>query len=176
MDEATARTQLETLVDADADPSLTSSEVSAILDRARRPDRAGNPITNVAANVGAWEASTVYAVGDVVTPVDVNGRYWMCVTPGRTYPTEPTWSDTKRLAPFSIGVLDNEVRWTYAGTEWTPSWDINAAAAEGWRIKAGKVAGRYNFTTDGQQFARAQMIAHCRHMERMFRRKITAGI
>ena len=176
MDEASARARLETILDHDADPALTPSEVDAILSASRRPDRAGNPITNVAANVPTWQASYVYAVGDVVTPTEVNGRYWMCVTPGTSDDVEPEWSDTKRLPPFMVGVLDDQVRWTYAGTEWSPSWDLNAAAADGWRIKAGKVAGRYNFTTDGQQFARAQMIAHCRMMERMYRRKVSTGV
>lgn len=176
MDSASALTQLETMVDADADPVVSSDELSAILARARRPDRAGNPITNVAADVAAWQASTRYKVGDVITPDPPDGRYWMCVTPGVTNTYEPTWPEMKWLAPFVSTVLDDFVVWVYAGTEYDPTWDLNAAAAEGWRIKAGKVAGRYNFTTDGQQFARAQMLAHCRQMEKMYRRKITGGL
>jgi len=35
---------------------------------------------------------------------------------------------------------------------WTPTYDLRAAAAEGWRIKAARVAHRFNFSKDGQQF------------------------
>lgn len=35
---------------------------------------------------------------------------------------------------------------------WTPTWDLNLAVAEGWRIKAGRVAHRFNFVKDGQTF------------------------
>ena len=35
---------------------------------------------------------------------------------------------------------------------WVPTYDLRAAAAEGWRIKAARVAHRFNFSKDGQQF------------------------
>lgn len=44
---------------------------------------------------------------------------------------------------------------------WTPTWDLNSAAAEGWRRKAGKAAARFSFGEDGQRFDRAQTYAHC---------------
>jgi len=44
---------------------------------------------------------------------------------------------------------------------WTPTWDLNFAAAEGWRRKAGIAAARFNFSEDGQNFQRAQIYAHC---------------
>jgi len=44
---------------------------------------------------------------------------------------------------------------------WTPTWDLNFAAAEGWRRKAGIAATRFNFSEDGQTFQRAQIYAHC---------------
>ena len=39
-----------------------------------------------------------------------------------------------------------------ADSGWVATYDLNAAAAAGWRIKAGRVAHRFNFTTDGQSF------------------------
>lgn len=44
---------------------------------------------------------------------------------------------------------------------WTPTWDLNAAAAEGWRWKAGRASALFNFAEDGQRFDRAQLYAHC---------------
>jgi hypothetical protein len=47
--------------------------------------------------------------------------------------------------------------------DWTPTYTVRGcymAIAEGWAIKRGKVAGRYDFTTDGQMFRRSQMRDH----------------
>lgn len=49
----------------------------------------------------------------------------------------------------------------YSDADWTPTWDLNAAAAEGWRRKAGYAASRFNFAEDSQRFDRAQIYAHC---------------
>lgn len=57
------------------------------------------------------------------------------------------------------------------GAAWTPTWDLNYAAAEGWRRKAGIAAGRFNFTEDGQAFQRAQVYAHCVSQAEEYARK-----
>lgn len=44
---------------------------------------------------------------------------------------------------------------------WTPTWDLNAAAAEGWARKAAKAVNRFSFAEDGQRFDRAQIFQHC---------------
>jgi hypothetical protein len=56
-------------------------------------------------------------------------------------------ADSEGVAPGELG--------------WVETYDVNAAAAEGWRWKAGKVAGAFTFSTDGQSFQRAQIYAHC---------------
>lgn len=53
---------------------------------------------------------------------------------------------------------------------WTPTWDLDAAASEGWSWKAAKVAGAYNFAEDGQRFDRSQMHAQCLAMARQYAR------
>lgn len=50
-------------------------------------------------------------------------------------------------------------------TDWVGTWDLNAAAAEGWRMKAGKVAGDFNFSADGSSYSKADVLAHCLEME-----------
>lgn len=40
-------------------------------------------------------------------------------------------------------------------------WDLDAAAAEGWRWKAGKVTDRFDFQSDVSNFSRDQVIQHC---------------
>jgi len=59
---------------------------------------------------------------------------------------------------------------------WTPTWDLNRGAAEGWRRKAGKLAMRFDFSTDGQQFQRSQAVAHCERMAEQYRRKVFSSV
>lgn len=48
---------------------------------------------------------------------------------------------------------------------WVGTWDLNAAAAEGWRMKAGKVAGDFNFSADNASYSKADVLAHCLEMQ-----------
>lgn len=57
---------------------------------------------------------------------------------------------------------------------YTPTYSVIGlyrAAAEGWTVKAGKAAGRFDFTTDGQQFRRSQIVDHCEGQAAKYRRK-----
>jgi len=59
---------------------------------------------------------------------------------------------------------------------WTPTWDLNRGAAEGWRRKAAKLAMRFDFSSDGQSFSRSQAIAQCERMIEQYRRKIVSSV
>ena len=59
---------------------------------------------------------------------------------------------------------------------WTPTWDLNRGAAEGWRRKAGKLAMQFDFDADGQSFRRSQAVAHCERMAEQYRRKIISSV
>lgn len=59
---------------------------------------------------------------------------------------------------------------------WTPTWDLNRGAAEGWKRKAGKVAGNYMVTADGATFHREQVVAHCERMAAQYQRKIASDL
>jgi len=54
---------------------------------------------------------------------------------------------------------------------WVGTWDLNAAAAEGWRMKAGKVAGDFNFSADGASYSKADVLAQCLEMEAKYASK-----
>lgn len=78
-------------------------------------------------------------------------------------------------------LLDEAARADSAGIApsdagWTETWSLESAAAEGWRRKAGKVAGRFNVTTDGDALARAQIFAHCLSMADRYARKVVSAI
>ncbi len=60
--------------------------------------------------------------------------------------------------------------------DWTGTYDLNAAAAEGWRWKAGAVAGAFDFGTDQQSFERSQMVEMCLGMSDRYRRRVLTTI
>lgn len=175
MTEAEALERLISMVQSDADPVLTYGDVATLMRVAVRPDEAGNPVTNVV-TAPTWAASTSYSYGDVVTPAPAVGRYWQCVNAATSGGTQPDWPNQVGRPPFVTTVIDDDLVWLDVGTTWSPTYDLNAAAAEGWRLKAGRVAGRFDFTTDGQTFQRGQLLAHCRDMERTYRRRIALGV
>lgn len=71
--------------------------------------------------------------------------------------------------PDSDGLLPDDVGWSGA-------YNLNAAAAEGWRRKAGKVAGQFSFTTDGQTFHRAEMYKACLDMAQHYANRLAGSI
>jgi hypothetical protein len=54
---------------------------------------------------------------------------------------------------------------------WVPTWDLNAAAAEGWRWKAGRVAGDFNFSADNASYSKESTMAHCLAMATQYAAK-----
>ena len=163
MEEADARARLELMVAASSVPVLDASEVDDLVALARRSDASGTPPT-----IATWAASTRYIEGQVVIPTELNlnDHRYVVTEAGTTGASEPTW-------PTADGdtVTDGTVTWQEAGTDyWVPTWDLNTAAAEGWRRKAAKVAGNFDFGADGQNFDRSQVLDNCERMARMYDR------
>jgi hypothetical protein len=57
---------------------------------------------------------------------------------------------------------------------WDDTYDVYAATATVFEVKAARVANRFDFSTDGQQLNRSQMAAHFMAMAKMWRAR-TAG-
>ena len=57
---------------------------------------------------------------------------------------------------------------------WDETYDVYAATATVFEVKAARVANRFDFSTDGQQLNRSQMAAHFMAMAKMWRAR-TAG-
>jgi hypothetical protein len=51
---------------------------------------------------------------------------------------------------------------------WLGAYALNAAAAEGWRIKASRVAADFNFSADGASFSKGDVMAKCLEMEQHY--------
>jgi len=59
--------------------------------------------------------------------------------------------------------------------EWTPTYSrklIYLSLKEGWEMKAGAAASRFDFTTDGQNFQRAKVLDHCEAMANRYRARL----
>lgn len=95
MTQEQATAQISLLLQPDCEPSLTTAEVSAIVDWSARPDSAGN------------------------------------------LPTDDAW---------------------------TPTYDVYAGVSLGWKIKAAKAAGNYQFRDDALELRRDQIHAQCMKM------------
>jgi hypothetical protein len=75
--------------------------------------------------------------------------------------TEPTLDSGELDSLLALAQRpDDEGRLPDDG-EWEPTWDLNAAAAEGWRRKAGKAAPVGNRQVDNQRIELQGVYAHC---------------
>lgn len=166
--ESDAREMLESMSAWDSAPSLTSAQVTLLLRAARRVDTDGIEPTTY----DEWAVNAAYAVGDKVVPTVRNGHvYEVTVSDGAAGLTEPVWPTTAGATVTLDGVTYAE-----AGAEWTGTYDLNAAAAEAWRWKAGQVAGSFTFGSDGQTFNRADMVKACLEMAKTYRSRVAGSI
>lgn len=51
---------------------------------------------------------------------------------------------------------------------WEPTYALNAAAAEGWRMKAAAVAADFDFTADNASYSKGQVMAKMLEMEQHY--------
>lgn len=59
---------------------------------------------------------------------------------------------------------------------WTPTYDLNRAAAEGWRWKAARASELVSVDLDGERLSSNQIFEHCQAMAQMYSRKGTASL
>ena len=74
---------------------------------------------------------------------------------------EPTLSPTELDALLDTYAMADEQGLAPDELGWVGTWDIRAAARRAWLLKAGKVAGLVNITSDGQQTSYSDLHEHC---------------
>lgn len=175
--------QIRQLCAADTFPTLDGYVLEDLLERFRRPDFRGvldvdvpNPdgSLRLAANgqYDVWAPSTAYTSGKMVVPIRRNGRVYSCSTPGTSGADAPLWPTTRGGT-----VTDGTVVWTETlAIVWQPAYDIFGAVAEGWRIKAGKVADKIDFMTQGDSYNGQQLHTHCLEMAKYYESKRVASL
>jgi hypothetical protein len=76
--------------------------------------------------------------------------------------TPASRADTNGLPPSDVG--------------WTPTYDLNAAAADGWLIKAGRAAALVEIDPPGSGILTSKVFDNCRAMARIYRAKCRLSI
>jgi hypothetical protein len=170
VDYATALARLQRMLQYNVDPVLTSPEVADLLQLARTTDPNGYVAYD------PWAALTIYTVGTnwglgldgevypgamVRVPTANNGHIYLATVAGTSGANEPTWPTTSGTT-----VVDGTVTWQEAGRYlWTPTYNLNRAAGEGWLWKAAKVAAEYEVSVgSGKTFKRNQKYDMCMAM------------
>lgn len=159
--------------ETDSYPALDPAEVSDIVDE-----------YGLAAS---WVTGTTYGYGDLVIPSVFKGRIFQNVGPGTSGGTEPNWDAVLSnqpgwasyvgdlyqgqidLSPGVVGTLsDGTAYWREYASGVTLTYDTRGAVRAAWLKKAGKVAGKYDFSADGQSFQRSQAYDHCMEQARAY--------
>lgn len=89
---------------------------------------------------------------------------------------EPVLDEDDMEALITIAQRPDEAEALPTDGAWVPTYDLDFAAAEGWRWKAARAAARFDFGEDGQTFSRSQVYSHCVAQAEEFARRSMGSI
>jgi hypothetical protein len=187
-----AKARLVEMVRSADEPVLDDASLEDLMRLAAMVDRWGTAPDHYK----VWKASTAYAVGAFVVPTlrgatspkSASSVYfpypqlpiaaavvWRVSVAGTSSGTEPVWPTSPVLGTTTR--TDASVTWIADSiTPWMGSWNLNLAAAEGWRRKAGKVANVFNIDDAGKKADLSQLLEHCLTMSKEYSRKTVASL
>lgn len=89
---------------------------------------------------------------------------------------EPTLTEDDLSELLAAAALQDINGLAPANEEWTPTYDLNAAAVAGWLIKAGRVAATVDEPTAG--VVTSKVFDNCRAMARVYaaKRKVSVSV
>jgi hypothetical protein len=82
--------------------------------------------------------------------------------------TRPVLSDAVLDSLVARFPLEDRLGLWPTDAGWTPTYALNAAAAEGWRMKAGMVAADFDFSADDASYSKGQVMAKMLEMEQRY--------
>lgn len=85
--------------------------------------------------------------------------------------TAPLLSNAEVVSLLALAALPDADDLVSGDTGWIPTYNLNVAAAEGWRWKAGRVSSAIDFGADGAEFKRSQLFKHCNDMAAMYEKQ-----
>lgn len=89
--------------------------------------------------------------------------------------SEPPLTSTDFEAIISMSKRVDKYGVLPGDTNWTETYDWNYAVAQGWLIKAGRLADRYLFMTGGKMLSRHQFYDHCMQMHKKYMSRCNLG-
>lgn len=92
------------------------------------------------------------------------------------YDSDPALTADDVEALLALSAVTDSNGLAPSDPSWTPTWDLNRGAAEGWRWKAAKAASRFDFQADGASYNRSKVMEQCERMAEQYRRRITNNI
>lgn len=81
---------------------------------------------------------------------------------------EPTLSEQEIDALLDQYSLEDADGYTDADVEWTPTYNLRAAAKDGWTWKMGRCADLVSTDLDGDRMSSNQLFDHCQAMVRKY--------
>lgn len=84
-------------------------------------------------------------------------------------PTETTYLDADIAAAIERHPMIDASGYAPDHVDWTPTYDVNGAAADLWEEKAGALVASYDFQADGAAYSRSQMYDQAMRHARKYR-------
>lgn len=91
--------------------------------------------------------------------------------------TEPTLSADEISTLLGLCAVADSSGLPPTDASWTPTYELNRGAAEGWRWKAAKVATQFDFSSEERsKYNRSQVHEMCLVQAHEYRKKIAAAV
>lgn len=90
--------------------------------------------------------------------------------------TEPALADGEIDELLASAALEDAAGLEPLNEEWTPTYDLNAAAAAGWLIKAGRASELTEVDPPGSGIVTSKVFDNCRAMARIYRAKVRMSL
>lgn len=90
--------------------------------------------------------------------------------------TEPTLTATELDDLLTAAARYDDAGLSPDDVGWEPTYDLNAAAAQGWLIKAGKASATLEVDPPGSGIYTSQVFENCRRMARIYEAKRTSSV
>ena len=87
---------------------------------------------------------------------------------------DPALTEDDLNAALATAALADAAGFAPLNEEWTPTYNLNAAAAQGWLTKAGRVAD--NVDTPSAGMVTSKIFDNCRAMARLYAGKRTVSV
>lgn len=90
--------------------------------------------------------------------------------------TEPTLTATELDDLLAAAARSDDAGLSPDDVGWEPTYDLNAAAADGWLIKAGKASATVEVDPPGSGIYTSQVFENCRMMARSYAAKRCSSV